>query len=310
MKGAGVTMWTVARALHDSGVDLDGDLELHSVVGGVCAESDIGTAAVLDAGHRTDATIALGATAPGGRQTLSTVAAGVLRVEIDITGKVTHCGNRPLAIRPGGRGDAVGVNALEKAMAVMAALGVLEDRWGITKSHAGFPPGSFTIGVDTFRSDAGFAFPAYFPDRATMALSVTYPPSDDPSAVVEEIGEHLRASCADDPWLAEHPPTIRSTDILPPMALAREHPLVIALTSGLQAVGGDRVDTSDPGPVPSLVGPTDGALYARYGTPTLVFGPGDPSSARHIDESVAIDDVIVAAKALLRTAVAWCGRGT
>ncbi|MFM7694854.1 MAG: M20 family metallopeptidase, partial [Actinomycetota bacterium] len=57
MKGSGAAMWAVAQALEDCGVRLQGDLQLHAVVGEEMMEHEVGTGAVIRAGHRTDAAI-------------------------------------------------------------------------------------------------------------------------------------------------------------------------------------------------------------------------------------------------------------
>ena len=48
--------------------------------------------------------------------TITTMSAGFCWLKAAVTGKATHAANRPLAIRPGGQGDAIGVNALEKGV--------------------------------------------------------------------------------------------------------------------------------------------------------------------------------------------------
>ena len=72
--------------------------------------------------------------------TVSPVAPGNWYLRITVEGKSTHCGNRPLAIRPGGPGDAIGVNALEKGVKVVTWLQELEQQWGMTKTHPYFSP--------------------------------------------------------------------------------------------------------------------------------------------------------------------------
>ena len=105
----------------DEGVRLAGELQLHSVIGEEMMEHPLGTSAVS-----TQASAPTARSSPSRRSypqplTVSTVAAGVWILQIVVGGKSTHCGNRPLAIRPGGPGDAIGVNALEKGVRVVDA---------------------------------------------------------------------------------------------------------------------------------------------------------------------------------------------
>ncbi len=55
MKGSDTAMWLVAQALEDEGVELEGDLLLHSVVGEETMQHELGTSAVIEAGFGADA---------------------------------------------------------------------------------------------------------------------------------------------------------------------------------------------------------------------------------------------------------------
>ena len=191
MKGSGAAMWAVAQGLHDEGVSLAGELQLHSVIGEEMMEHRLGTSAVVKAGFRADGAIVTEPTSYPKPLTVSTVAAGVWILRIVVEGKSTHCGNRPLAIRPGGPGDAIGVNALEKGVKVVTWLQELEQQWGLTKSHPFFSPGFFTIGANCFHADPGFPFPAYFPNRAAIEYVIWYPPQEDAQDVARQIEEHV-----------------------------------------------------------------------------------------------------------------------
>ena len=57
MKGSDAAMWLVAQALTDAGIELEGDLLLHSVVGEETMQHELGTSAVLEAGFTADAAI-------------------------------------------------------------------------------------------------------------------------------------------------------------------------------------------------------------------------------------------------------------
>ena len=101
MKASGAAMWAVAQALHDEGVELDGDLHLHSVVGEEMMEHPLGTTALLEEGFRTDAAIVTEPSSYPGPLTISPVAAGVWILRIVVHGLSTHAGNRPLVITTG-----------------------------------------------------------------------------------------------------------------------------------------------------------------------------------------------------------------
>ena len=155
--------------------------------------------------------------------TITTVSAGSCWLKVVIEGKSTHCGNRPLSIRPGGPGDAIGVNALEKGVKIVQALQELERQWGHSKAHPYFPPGWFTIMPGIFRSDAGVPFPAFFPDRAELHWMLWYPPDEDDEDVMREIEDYVSAACALDSWLSEHPPQFEWLMRYPGMFTPWEH---------------------------------------------------------------------------------------
>ena len=306
MKASGTAMWLTAQALHDEGVRLKGELQLHSVVGEEMREHELGTTACIEAGFCADGAIVTEPSSYPRPLTVSTVAAGVWVVRILIEGKSTHCGNRALAIRPGGPGDAIGVNALEKGVKLVRALGELETLWGLTKTHPCFSPGFFTIGPNVFYSDPGVPFPAYFPNRAELQCVIWYPPQEAAGDVVRQIEEYVLAACRLDPWLAEHPPVFEWLMNWPPMETAWEHELTRAMVRGHESV--TRVPVRSPTPLNpvNFAAASDASFYEAAGIPAIVHGPGDLKIAHCRDEYVLVDEMITASKALTATVLEWC----
>jgi acetylornithine deacetylase len=307
MKSSGAAMWAVAQALEEEGVELAGDLQLHSVVGEEMMEHALGTTAVVRAGFRAEGAIVTEPTSFPRPLTVSTVAAGAFILRILVEGKSTHCGNRPLAIRPGGLGDEIGVNALEKALDVLEALQRLEEQWGISKRHPCFPPGFFTIGPNLLHADPGVQFPAYFPQRAVIEYVIWYPPQEPAEEVAREIEAHVLAACRLDTWLREHPPTFEWLSNWPPMETPWEHELAQAMARGHEAASGERVGAPSPERPVNFGAASDGSFYEGEGIPAVVYGPGDLRVAHCRDEHVLLDEVTTAAKALAATVVDWCG---
>jgi acetylornithine deacetylase len=307
MKSSGAAMWAVAQALHDEGVELAGELQLHSVVGEEMMEHALGTSAVVRAGFRADGAVVTEPSSFPRPLTVSSVAAGAWILRIVVTGKATHCGNRPLAIRPGGPGDEIGVNALEKALDVVEALQRLEERWGIEKRHQCFSPGFFTIGPNLLHADAGVSFPSYFPQRAVVEYVIWYPPQEAADAIAAEIEGHVLAACQLDPWLREHPPAFEWLNNWPPMEIPWEHELVQAMARGHESATGERVGRPSPERPVNFGAASDGSFYEDEGIPALVYGPGDLKIAHCRDEHVVLEEVATAAKALAATVLDWCG---
>ncbi len=307
MKASGVSMWLAAQALADAGVRLAGDLQLHSVVGEETAEPQLGTLACVRAGFRADAAIVTEPANPPRPLTITPVSAGFCWLKVTVAGLATHAGNRPLAIRPGGPGEAIGVNALEKGVRLVEAVQELERQWVFTKRHPYFPPGWFTIMPGIFRADPGVPFPASFPDRAELHWLLWYPPQEDDEEVMREVEEHVLAACRLDPWLAAHPPRLEWPMRYPGMFTPWEHPLPQAVAAAWQQVTGEVAERPSPAHPANFGAAMEGTWLEREGIPSLVFGPGDLRVAHSKDEAVVVEEVFTAAKVLAAAAMEWCG---
>ncbi len=307
MKASAVAMWLVAQALEDAGVRLAGELQLHSVVGEETGEYQLGTLACVRAGFRADGAIVTEPSNPPRPLTITPVSAGFLWLRLVVEGLSTHAGNRPLVIRPGGPGEAIGVNALEKGAKLVRALQDLEERWGLTKSHPYFSPGWFTIMPGLFRADPGVPFPAYLPNRAELHWAIWYPPQEDEDDVVREIEEYVLAACRLDPWLAEHPPSFDWPLRYPGLQTSWEHELPQAMARAWERVTGEPVPPPSPQYPVNFGAAMEGTWLEREGIPSIVFGPGDLRVAHAKDEHVSLDEMIQAAKGLAACAMEWCG---
>ncbi len=306
MKGSGAAMWAAAQALHDEGVQLRGELQLHSVIGEEMMEHRLGTTAVVEAGFRADGAIVTEPSSYPTPLTVSTVAAGVWILRIVVQGKSTHCGNRPLAIRPGGPGDAIGVNALEKGVKIVTCLQELEQQWGLTKSHPFFSPGFFTIGANVFHADPGVPFPTYFPNRAAIEYVIWYPPQEEAQDVARQIEDYVLAACRLDSWLAEHPPVFEWVNNWPPMETPWEHTLTQTMVRSHEGVSGETAPPPSPEHPVNFGAASDASFYEGEGIPAIVYGPGDLKIAHCKDENVVIDEVVLAAKSLAACVLEWC----
>jgi acetylornithine deacetylase len=299
-------MWLAAQALHDAGVTLEGDLQLHSVVGEETGEHHLGTTACVEAGFRADGAIVTEPTCPPRPLAICLVSAAFLWLKLTVRGKATHAGNRPLAIRPGGPGDAIGVNALEKGVKLVRALQELEQQWGLSKSHPYFSPGFFNLMPGVFHADPGVPFPAYFPDRAELHWSIWYPPQQPEEDAVREIEQFILAACQLDPWLREHPPELEWLLRYPPLETPWEHPLPQAMARAWESVTGEAVPAPGPDHPAHFGAAMEGSWLQHAGIPSIVFGPGDLRVAHAKDEYVFLDEVIAAAKGLAACAMEWC----
>jgi len=306
MKGAFAAMWLAARALRDAGIKLDGDLQVHAVVGEETMSHEAGTTAVLRAGFKPDGVI-VGepSSSPDFPLAVTHTAAGNLNFRIRVKGKPTHWGNRALAIRPGGEGAAIGVNAIDKLMHLMSAVRDLEDRWGHAKSNEYFPPGFFIIHPGVVHGDIGIPAPAYFPDDAFAHYLLWYPPQEDPEDVRAELEATLAAASEGDAWLSEHPAEVEWLGNWPaaesPVDSSFVRTVIAARNTALPAGSPKQSDGAAFGAA------SDASFYEAFGIPAVACGPGDIRLAHSIDERVAAAEILHAARIYAHSAMAWCG---
>jgi acetylornithine deacetylase len=101
-------------------------------------------------------------------------------------------------------------------------------------------------------------------------------------------------AAAGDPWLAEHPPEIEiSGGRFASCAVPSDHPLPWSLGEAARDVLGR---------LPAFVGMpygSDARLFVDHGgTPTVLYGPGNPRLAHAPDEHVALDEIARCARTL------------
>lgn len=85
---------------------------------------------------------------------------------------------------------------------------------------------------------------------------------------------------------------------MPGFRTPQDHPLVTAVHGAVQDVGG-------PGDIGGWTAACDGGFIAqRFGVPTVVMGPGGLNDQAHqVDESVGVDELVLAARAYVLTAL-------
>lgn len=306
MKAGHAAAWLAVKALDEVGVRLDGDLHIHSVVGEETMSHGLGTTAVLQAGFAVDAAVIPEPTSLAGQPLIvSHAAAGNYLFSVTVRGMTTHWAARSQAIRAGGAGDAVGVNAIDKAFYVYSAMRQLEEQWAFTKTHVQFPPGAFVIHPGVLHADAGIAAAPYFPDRARIDYLLSFPPGQSAEQVRAEVEGHIHAAAAMDPWLAQHPVEFDWKDTWPPALVEPSSEFALAVlaarndvAAGLGAAAQDEARSS--------TAQSDASFYQAHGIPALVCGPGHLPVAHSPEEFVDVTLIPATARLLVRTALRWC----
>jgi acetylornithine deacetylase len=283
MKGGIAAMVVAAEALAETGA-LRGDVI-------VCTNTDeessgVGGLACARRGVTADYTIV---TEPSGLEVWP-ACRGTVYCTIDVPGRAGHAEQEHPHWRDGGA-----VNAIEKGRFVLDGIDRLRREW---RSRADLrhplldPP---DIVPTKFVADAGWD--VTIPDRAVIAISVLILPQQADargwtSDAQAEVEGFLRAWCATDSWLAEHPPTFRWHTEVNPSETPVDTPSVRALLGANAALG-----------LPVALGGLgswyDGATFAlETGTPALMYGPRSIDWAHTVDEYVPIDDLVACAQAI------------
>lgn len=283
MKAGVAAIIAATDALARSGALLARPLAVHLV----SAEEDggAGALATLRRGHRADACVIA---EPTSGQIIP-ANAGSLTFRLEVPGLATHGSTR-------GRG----VSAVEKFGVVLAALRRLEQR---RNAH---PPPDFAhldlpwpLSVGTVRAGD---WASTVPDRLVATGRYGVAVGESLQAAEAAFEQAVATACAADPWLCDHPATVRWTGgRFASGATARADPLVDDVARAVS----DTVNRR-PGVAGAPYG-SDLRHYTAAGIPTVQHGPGDVRFAHAVDEHVLLADAVACARAYLRLALRRCG---
>lgn len=292
MKGGIAAALVALEALAASGVRLAGDVIVETVPDEeTCA---MGTIAAIARGYRADAGLVPEPT----RLDLWVATRGLLHGTLTVDGRSAHAEMNQPHWREGG-----GVNAIQKAAAVLAGLDGLTGEWAgrDDKRH----PLLGTPSVNPTMISGG-SFVSNVPERCEITVNTTYLPANADergygSVPRGEIEATVAAVAEADDWLAEHPPSWSWYTDYPPSEIDPASPIIAVAQEAGRDLGLDvtpeGIDTT-----------YDGALLTLFAeTPSPAFGPGDLTRAHAPDEWVGIDELVLGAKAYARALALWCG---
>jgi acetylornithine deacetylase len=303
MKGGLAAIVGAVRAIVRCGVRLRGDLVVQSVVGEELRDPE-GVRSVLERGYVTDGCICAEPSVElrGGRQlAVHVISSPAVLLRVTLRGRSTHSCLRHEWIHPGGRAG-IGVNAIEKGVDLVKALQELERAWGLEKRHPLFPPGKFFLHPGFFHGGPEHGSGPYLPaERCVVEYIIWHHPDDTADDVKREVGEWIARWASLDPWLVEHPPELEWWGDFAHHALDPDHELVRAVAAAHErAVGA-------PARIGAFPAGADATVLAEFGVPTLIYGPGEIAMAHAVDEHVAVDELVQAAKVYAVAALSWCG---
>jgi len=300
MKAACACYIAAVDAVRRAGVPLKGDVTIANVCGEL--RGGVGTQHALAQGLRSDYFI-LGE--PTEMQ-LATKHTASIVVYIHVLGQMKHFATQDV---PGHKG----VNAVEKAAAVIRALGPShqpllargDGGWLTFVAEPGFEGlpqlniGSIRGGISASHDQSR---PALMPDRCTVTVDLRIVPGMDRTTIQEDL-------CALLDGIAEHDSDFRyniefADETFPhPFASPDDSPVVETVRSSHIAVVG-----AEPGWSTVLkYAASDASWMSRAGIPGVVYGPTGKYLSRP-DERGLVDDLITATKVYACTVADLCTR--
>lgn len=280
MKGGLAACLAAMAALRESGVPLDGPVELAAVVDE--EETGLGVRAYLQELARRDVgTPPFAACVVAEPTDLQTIAAarGDAYVEVVVRGRAAHSGS-----------PSQGLNAVYGAAEVVAEL----QRWHAelaVRAHPLVGPPTWSVGQIN-----GGSGTSTVPAECVVVADRRLGPEEDADVVLAQVRERL-----DGLGLQErgHGLEVRMTMSMPGFATPVDAPLVTTADAAVRDAGGPGL------PVGGWTAACDGGFVARdAGVPVVVLGAGSVATQAHRpDESVALDDLLVAARAYVLTAL-------
>jgi acetylornithine deacetylase len=269
------------RLLNDVGIDLAGDLTIHSVIEEECTGNGALAASLRD---RADAALV---TEPH-FDSYTQAHLGVMWFRVKVEGRAVHAGH---AWR--------GVNAIVKAVPVILALRDLDARMNL-EVHPIWEgvehPINLNIGVIQ-----GGDWPSTVAGACELHCRVSFFPGVGVGGMRAKIEEAVRAAADGDDWLREHPPIVTYDGFQTDGAIvSSDEPFIRSLSDAYRLANGKDL----PPHVATAV--NDMRYYLFQGIPSTCYGAaGDNLHAA--DEWLDLTSMVPAAKVIAAFVVDWCG---
>ncbi|HUG83575.1 MAG TPA: ArgE/DapE family deacylase [Euzebya sp.] len=289
MKGGLAAAMIALQAIGSAGVQLAGTALLASVVGE--EDGGCGTLGLLmrlqDQGLTADGCLIMEPT----DLAVVPASAGALSWRITVRGQSAHGCLRE-----------EGVSAIERFAVVHAAVLGLERRRNSRTPDPLFAWLDRPFAICGGRIEGG-DWPSSECDWLTWEGRYGVAPGEDLATARAELEAAVAHACASDPWLAAHPATVEwwGGQFLPGVTPLGERIVATTRDAATATIGHEPLVRGMP------YGCDLGLTVGVGGIPTVVFGPGDVRDAHRPDESVAVADLVAAARTIAVTAMRFCG---
>ncbi|MEJ7812286.1 MAG: ArgE/DapE family deacylase [Gemmatimonadaceae bacterium] len=282
--GVACAVFAVA-ALRAAGLRLAADLLVETVSGE--ESGGIGTLTTIVKGYTADAAIVLEPT----RMRICPVQSGALTFRLRVRGRSTHACMKSR-----------GVSAIEKACYLLSAIEALDRRRHGAGRHPLYedPRNVAPISIGTIR---GGDWHSTVPNEAVLEGRLGVFPGESIAEAKAALLAAIAAAADGDPWLSATRPEVEWFEgQFEAAETPLDAPLLSVLGASHRAVAGE---------APALAGVTYGSDLRFFTNhlkiPAVLYGPGDVADAHTVNESVAIDDVVLATKVIAHAIVSWCG---
>lgn len=311
-KMAVAAMIFAAKALAACGVGLRGDVYLLSSVGEESGEGGtVGAGPAAARMPKADFAVVSEATC----MEMDVASSSMTYFELIVPGKGAHtCGRNQMLfpqMHDVPSGNAVGVDALAKALPIIESLYRLERDWCVNNKYPVWGAGGIPhydkkgLGVFTMNPSIieGGGYLMSTMDSVKITYNLYYPASMSLAEIGDEIRRHVSAVAQTDSWLRENPPIVNMPvhSDWPGFQTDLNDPGVKALQSAFKnALNRDVVITANKSVM-------DTSFIALQGIPTVALGPGGNDSNQHgVDEWCSIDEVLDAVKVYVCMMMDWC----
>ena len=270
------------RLLRDLGIQLRGDLILHSVIEEECTGNG---ALAASRRHRADAAVV---TEPQHGQ-FTSAHVGVLWFKVATQGVSWHAMQ---AYK--------GINAITKMVPIIRALEDLDRRLNERPPHPAFAgvehPINLNIGVIH-----GGDWPSTVPGACELHCRIAFYPGQTVPEVRAEIEATVAAAAAEDPWLRQHPPVVAYDGFSSAgSVVAMDEPSVRLLGAWHRRV------TCEPMQPTVGTGINDMRYYNFAGVPAGCYGAAG-GNCHAADEWLDLTSLVPTAKVIGAFVLDWCG---
>ena len=290
MKAGLVANLYALDALRDAGLQPAADVYFQSVVEEECTGN--GALACLQRGYRADAALI---PEPFDEKLVSSQV-GIIWMQVYLRGTPVHAMQ-----------TSSGVNAIEAAIPLIAALRRLEEDWNAAEPrHARYAHVEHPLNLNIGRIEGG-DWPSSVPAWCCFDVRMGIYPGQDIDTARREIENCVLAAAREDPYLRNNPPEISYHGFLAEGYSLADHDKPEAyqaqaiLEQAHHRVTGDELQSMP------ITATTDARFFGLYAdTPALVYGP-TAESIHGFNERVKLESVRRITQAIALFIADWCG---